>query len=98
MVVERALDELHIRGTFDESRAGDHPTVTSLMRDVLDHGEVHARWADAADKVEVRQGTATFDFDAEVIVVDDGITDHSFAMDQLVSWDKPMNVFHTDDE
>lgn len=93
MVVERALDELHIRGTFDEGSTEDHPTVTALMRDVLDHGEVHARWADADDYVEVRQGTATFDFDGEVIVLDDGITEHSFAMDQLVSWDKPMNVY-----
>lgn len=96
MVVERALDELKIEGTFDESTADAHPTVVSLMRDVLDHGEVHARWADSDDAVEVRQGTATFDFDGEVIVIDDGITDHAFAMDQLVSWEKPMNVYESD--
>lgn len=96
MVVERALEELHIEGSFDEDAADAYPTVVSLMSDVLDHGEVHARWADSDDQVEVRQGTATFDFDGEVIVIDDGITDHSFAMDQLVSWEKPMNVYESD--
>lgn len=93
MVVDRALDELNIQGTFDESTVDDHPTVASLMGDVLDHGEIHAQWADSEGKVEVRQGTATFDFDGEVIVIDDGITEHRFAMDQIVSWEKPMNVY-----
>ena len=61
-----------------------------------DHGEVPARWADSDDQVEGRQGTATFDFDDEVIVIDDGITEHAFAMDQIVSWEKPMNVYESD--
>ncbi len=95
MVVERALDELHIGSEFDEEVADQHPTIVTLMRDVLDHGEVHATWADSDEQIEVRQGTATFDFDGEVIVIDDGITDHAFAMDQLVSWEKPMNVFES---
>lgn len=95
MVVERARDELRIEGTFDEETAAAHPTIVSLMRDVLDHGEVHAKWADSEDAVEVRQGTATFDFTGEVIVIDDGITEHRFAMNQLVSWQKPMNVYES---
>ena len=93
MVVERALEELHVEGEFDEEAAAEYPGITSLMRDVLDHGEVHATWADSDDQVEVRQGTATFDFDGEVIVIDDGITEHMFTMGQLVSWEKPMNVY-----
>lgn len=96
MVVDRALGELQIEGEFDEQRAEEHRTIVSLMRDVLDHGEVHAKWADSDDKVEVRQGTATFDFEGEVIVIEDGITKHSFAMDQLVNWEKPMNVYESD--
>lgn len=96
MVVDRALDELQIEGEFDKQVAEEHPTVITLMRDVLDHGEVHAKWADSDDKVEVRQGTATFDFDGEVIVLDDGITKHSFAMDQVVKWEKPMNVYESE--
>lgn len=93
MVVDRALGELQIEGEFDEDVAEAYPTVASLMRDVLDHGEVHATWADSDDRVEVRQGTATFDFGGEIIVLEDGITQHSFAMDQLVNWEKPMNVY-----
>lgn len=96
MVVERAQNELSIEGGFDDEVKEEHPTIVSLMSDVLDHGEVHAKWADSDDKVEVRQGTATFDFDGEVIVIDDGITQHSFAMKQLVNWDKPMNVYESD--
>jgi hypothetical protein len=96
MVVNRALDELQIEGEFDESVAAEHPTLVALMEDVLDHGEVHATWADSEGPVEVRQGTATFDFDGEVIAVDDGITTHSFAMNQLVNWEKPMNVYHVE--
>lgn len=93
MVVQRALEELNIQGEFDEEVADEFPTIVRLMIDVLDHGEVHATWADADQYVEVRQGTATFDFGGEVIVMDDGITTHNFAMDQLVNWEKPMNVF-----
>lgn len=96
MVVERARAELNVTGDFDEAIAADHPTIARLIRDVLDHGEVHATFADTSDRVEVRQGTATFDFDGEVIVIDDGITEHSFAMGQLVSWDKPMNVYESE--
>ena len=96
MVVERAKAELNVTGAFDDDVAREHPTVMRLVEDVLDHGEVHARFADAADRVEVRQGTATFDFEGQVIVIDDGITEHSFAMTQLVSWDKPMNVYESE--
>ena len=93
MNVDRAREELLVKGDFDEEVAERHPSIVQLMRDVLDHGEVHATWADSQDQVEVRQGTATFDFQGEVIVIDDGITDHSFTMNQLVSWEKPMNVY-----
>lgn len=96
MVVDRANEELRIEGRFDEDTAQDHPVVTRLMEDVLDHGEVHAKWADSEHNVEVRQGTATFDFGGEVIIIDDGITEHRFAMHQIVHWEKPMNVYEVD--
>lgn len=96
MVVDRALNELQIEGQFGEETIDEFPTVTSLMRDVLDHGEAHVTWADSDNEVEVRQGTATFDFEGEVVVIDDGITQHRFAMAHLVSWEKPMNVYESD--
>ena len=96
METDRARNELNVQGEFDEAAKSDFPTVVRLMEDVLDHGEVHAKWADSDDYVEVRQGTATFDFDGEVVLIDDGITTHSFARAQVVSWEKPMNVFEAD--
>lgn len=94
-MIQRAIDELHIEGEFDETAREEHAAIARLMEDVLDHGEVHAKWADSDREVEVRQGTATFDFTGEVVVIDDGITEHSFAMDQLVHWEKPMNVYES---
>ena len=93
MVVERAVAELKIEGEFDDTTADTYPTIVTLMRDVLDHGEVHAKWTDVDKEVEVRQGTATFDFDGEVIIINDGITDHRFAMEHLITWEKPMGVY-----
>ncbi|WP_227355621.1 hypothetical protein [Haladaptatus salinisoli] len=96
MEIDRARDELKVTGDFDESAAKAHPTIVRMMQDVLEHGEVHAKWADSDEYVEVRQGTATFDFEGEVILIDDGITTHTFAMAQVVNWEKPMNVFESE--
>jgi len=97
-VVERALDELRIDGEFDEETTEEHPTIVSLVRDVLDHGEVHAQWADSEHKVEIRQGTTTFDFDGEIVAIDDGITEHQFAMARIVTWEKPTNLYGIGDQ
>lgn len=96
MELERARDELNVTGDFDESAAEEHPTIVRMMQDVLEHGEIHAKWADSDEYVEVRQGTATFDFEGAVVLIDDGITTHTFAMAQVVSWEKPMNVFESE--
>ena len=58
MIVDRANEELRIEGSYDDETAREYPVGTRLMEDVLDHGEVHAKWADSEAKVEVRQGTA----------------------------------------
>ena len=93
--IDRARNELNVTGEFGESAAEEHPTIVRMMQDVLGHGEVHAKWADSDEYVEVRQGTATFDFDGEVILIDDGITTHTFSMAQVVSCEKPRNVFES---
>ncbi|MFB6218430.1 MAG: hypothetical protein ABEH77_04490 [Halobacteriaceae archaeon] len=91
---ERILGELDVEGEFDEDAREKHPPVVRLMEDVLEHGEVHAAFADDSERyVEVRQGTATFDFDGEVIVVDGVTRTPRFAMAQLASWEKPRDVF-----
>jgi hypothetical protein len=95
---DRALSELKIQGEFTEEDEDEHAPVVRMMEDILDHGEVHARWADEDRYVEVRQGTTTFDFDGEVILIDNGLNERSFTMDHLSNWEKPMNVFEEDEE
>lgn len=90
---ERAVSELHVQGEFTEEDRERHAPVVRMMEDILEHGEVHARWADEDRYVEVRQGTATFDFDGEVILIDNGLNERSFTMDHLSNWEKPMNAF-----
>lgn len=90
---ERLDRELWISGDVEADGKPKYPAVLRMMEDVLAHGEVHAIFDENEGYVEVRQGTATFDFDGEVVVIDDGITEHAFAMDHLSNWEKPMNVF-----
>ncbi|WP_433623628.1 hypothetical protein [Halomicrococcus sp. NG-SE-24] len=94
---ERALSELQIEGEFDDEARERHAPVVRMMADILEHGEVHARWADEDRYVEVRQGTATFDFDGEVILIDNGLNERSFTMNNLSNWEKPMNVFEDEE-
>lgn len=90
---DRAVSELHIQGDFTEEDQEKHAPVVRLMEAMLEHGAVHARWADEDRYVEVRQGTTTFDFDGEVILIDNGLNQQTFTMDNLGNWEKPMNVF-----
>ncbi|MFB6301054.1 MAG: hypothetical protein ABEH65_12430 [Halobacteriales archaeon] len=85
--------ELNVTGELDEEISERAPIIR-LMEDVLEHGEVHAEFADDSNRyVEIRKGTTTFDFQGGVFVVNDGITDHQFAMSLLTNWHKPRNVF-----
>jgi len=85
--------ELQVTGELGEDISESAP-ILRLMEDVVEHGEVHAEFADDSDRyVEIRKGTTTFDFEGGVFVVNDGITDHQFAMSLLTNWHKPRNVF-----
>jgi hypothetical protein len=85
--------ELHVTGDI-ESEVSENAPIIRLMEDVVEHGEVHAEFADDSDRyVEIRKGTTTFDFEGGVFVVNDGITDHQFSMSLLTNWHKPRNVF-----
>lgn len=94
MVSEEELtSRLQVTGGLDE-QISDRAPIRRLMEDVLEHGEVHAEFADdSARYVEIRKGTTTFDFEGGVFVVNDGVTDHQFAMSLLTNWHKPRNVF-----
>lgn len=89
--------ELSVTGDPDDEITERGP-ILQLMEDVVEHGEVHAEFADDSNRyVEIRKGTTTFDFDGGLFVVNDGITDHRFAMSLLTNWHKPRNVFELDE-
>lgn len=88
--------ELQVTGEPDAAISERAP-ILRLMEDVLEHGEVHAEFADDSNRyVEIRKGTTTFDFEGGVFVVNDGVTNHQFAMNLLTNWHKPKNVFESE--
>lgn len=94
---DQIVAELEIIGDISDEISESAPIIR-LMEDVVAHGEVHAEFADDSDRyVEIRKGTTTFDFEGGVFVVNDGITDHQFAMSLLTNWHRPRNVFETND-
>lgn len=72
----------------------DYSRAASMMVDIQNHGEVHATFEETTGEVEVRLGTANFNFTAGLIEIWDGDNYMPFSMDHLISWYKPMEVFH----
>jgi hypothetical protein len=93
------LPESHTTDTRGVRVLGDvdkYPRINVLVGDVNSHGEVHATFEEHDKEVEIRQGTATINCDKGVIRLTDGNEwgNHVFAIDSLVSWYKPHEVFH----
>jgi hypothetical protein len=93
------MPESHTTETQGVRVLGDvekYPRINVLVADVNSHGEVHATFEEHDREVEIRQGTATINCDKGVIRLTDGNEwgNHVFAIDSLVSWHKPHEVFH----
>jgi hypothetical protein len=93
------MPESHTTETQGVRVLGDvekYPRINVLVGDVNSHGEVHATFEGYDSEVEIRQGTATINCDKGVIRLTDGNEwgNHVFAIDSLVSWYKPYEVFH----
>lgn len=77
---------------------GDPNGLDGIVRAVLDdmrrHGEVHAVFEEHDAEVELRKGTTTFDVNKSVFRVQGPDTEYVFKFDSLVSYYKPMEVFH----
>lgn len=71
-----------------------YPKAAELAVAVADHGEAHATFEEVDEEVEVRLGTATFDYEAGLIRVHDGDDYVPFSMDHLVTWYKPLEIHH----
>ena len=80
----------------------DFPYIELLEAVVEEHGECHAiveehdageHMADA-EEIEVRQGTTTFDYDSEALVIEGADTTHYVHMDRVVRFYKPTEFGH----
>jgi hypothetical protein len=77
----------------DES---DWPVIQALVDDLKHHGEVHATVEEHDAELEIRRGTALFDYDAGVIRLHTP-TKHSnlvIGMNRIVDWYQPYSVWH----
>jgi len=80
--------------TNRNGRISDYPVIARMIDDVNRHGEVHATFEEVDKEVEVRLGTAKFNFVSSVIEVFDGDQYHPFTMESLVTWEVPMDLYH----
>lgn len=71
----------------------EYPRIERMESIVNEHGEVHAEFEEVAQPVEVRTGTATFDYETGEIRVTDGVDEFPFAMTGLITYEKPYNVY-----
>jgi len=98
MVDEELRPSMYGSVKCDNIPSGQFNTVQSrmdeIMTDVGRHGEVHAQFDGYEDDVEVRLGTAKFDFRTESVKVFDGDQYHVFNMGQYQGHYVPMEVFH----
>lgn len=75
-------------------------TIQQLREDVNTHGEVHAVLEEAGageyagEEVEIRLGTTEFKTSRDILIINDGQTDHVVPMDRIVRWYKPMEFTH----
>lgn len=85
--------------TETDVEAGAFGHIKLLEQVVADHGEVHVvieehdAWEHGTE-LEVRQGTATFDYEHETLVVEGADTTHFVLMDRIVRYYPPTEATH----
>lgn len=77
----------------------EFPYIAVMQSVVAQHGECHAILEehdsfDHGKELEVRQGTATFDYESETLVVEGADTEHYVHMDRVVRFFPPREVSH----
>jgi len=70
--------------------------IDTLARDVNRHGEAHVTVEEHDDELEVRVGTAVFNFHNGLLSIktEVGYDNLRVRMDKVVSWTKPHNTHH----
>ena len=77
----------------------DYPYIERMQQVVEQHGEVHAVLEEHdsfedGHELEVRKGTASFDYGTETITVEGADTTHFVHMDRVVRYYPPMEASH----
>lgn len=72
----------------------DYPFVAAAQSDMQSHGEVHAVFDEHDSEIELRNGVTEFDFNNGLISVEGPDHTVKFGMERLVSFYKPVEVFH----
>lgn len=83
-------------GVSEHGDADDYPVIKELVSDVNVHGEVHATVEEHDKELEIRQGTASFNFEKGIIKLtsEANYGDTTVAMDSIVDWYKPYQIWH----
>jgi len=91
-------DELEPETRGEVETAGDVTLegrqAKRMCKDIERHGEVHATFEHVEGEVECRLGTTLIDYENGTIEVFDGDQYRPFAINKLVTWRVPMDVFH----
>jgi len=74
--------------------------IKRLEEDVQCHGEVHAVIEEpgtgefSGEELEIRLGTAEFDYEAGFVTIEGGDTLHRVMMDSIIRWYLPVEPTH----
>lgn len=68
--------------------------LQAIEKDVLEHGEIHMTVEEIDGEVELRRGQTQINHDLNLILVSDGTVVHRIDAGRVVSWYRPMGVFH----
>lgn len=89
------FDEEKVYGVTERGDADDYPVIAELASDVNVHGEVHATVEEHDTELEIRQGTASFNYEKGIIKITSEAQygDTVVAMDSIVDWYKPYSTW-----
>lgn len=67
-----------------------------LRRAVNEHGEIHCVIEEIPGEVEIRKGQVEWSDDGDSFSVYDGSVRHYFDVSRVISYYKPLEVFHVE--
>lgn len=77
-------------GEFDKDNS-THKRLDHMAQQIETHGEIHATLEDGR-MIEPRLGTTQIDYTTEQVMIFNGDTYQSFAVERIVDYEKPLSV------